>query len=37
MHESWESRRSAGTLDDLDPDLLARARTGAGLSAWTDE
>ena len=37
MHESWESRRSPCTLDDLDPDLLARARAGAGLSAWTDK
>ena len=37
MHESWESRRSPCTLDDLDPELLARARAGAGLSAWTDE
>ena len=36
MHESWESRRSPCTLDDLDTDLLARARAGAGLSAWTD-
>ena len=37
MHESWESRRSPCTLDDLDSQLLARARAGAGLSAWTDE
>ena len=37
MHESWECRRSPCTLDDLDPGLLARARAGAGLSAWTDE
>ena len=36
MHESWESRRSPCTLDDLDPEVLARARAGAGLSAWTD-
>ena len=37
MHESWESRRSPCTLNDLDLELLARARAGAGLSAWTDE
>ena len=37
MHESWESRRSPCTLNDLDPELLARARAGAGLAAWTDE
>ncbi len=37
MHESWESRRSPCPLDDLDSQLLARARAGAGLSAWTDE
>ena len=37
MHESWECRRSPCTLDDLDPELLTRARAGAGLSAWTDE
>ena len=37
MHESWECRRSQCTLADLDPELLAQARAGAGLSAWTDE
>ena len=37
MHESWESRRSPCPLDDLDSQRLARARAGAGLSAWTDE
>ena len=37
MHESWECRRSQCTLEDLDPALLARARAGAGLAAWTDE
>ena len=37
MAESWESRRSSITLDDLDERLLARARQGAGLSALSDE
>ena len=37
MHESWESRPSPCTLDDLDPELLARARAGAGRSEWSDE
>lgn len=37
MHESWECRRSQCTVKDLDPELLAQARAGAGLSAWTDE
>ncbi len=37
MHESWECRRSPCTLADLDPELLAQARAGAGLSACTDE
>jgi ATP-dependent DNA helicase RecG len=37
LAESWESRPSACTLADLDPALIARARQGAGLAAWTDE
>ncbi|WP_419938962.1 ATP-binding protein [Candidatus Palauibacter sp.] len=37
MYESWESRRSSCSLEDLDPKLLARARAGAGLSALSDE
>ncbi len=37
MAESWESRRSSITLDDLDGRLLERARQGAGLSALSDE
>ena len=37
MAESWESRRSSITLDDLDERLLERARQGAGLSALSDE
>ena len=37
MYESWESRRSSCSLEDLDPELLARARSGAGLSALSDE
>ena len=37
MAESWESRPSPCTLQDLDRDLLARARQGAGLSAWSDQ
>ena len=35
--DSWESRRSTTTLADLDPELLARARHGAGLTALSDE
>lgn len=35
--ESWESRPSALTLADLDLTLLARAKQGAGLAAWSDE
>ena len=37
MYESWESRRSSCSLEDLDPELLARARAGAGLSALSDD
>ena len=37
MYESWESRSSSCSLEDLDPKLLARARAGAGLSALSDE
>ncbi len=37
MYESWESRRSSCSLEDLYPKLLARARAGAGLSALSDE
>ena len=35
--ESWESRPSSTTLDDLDPALIAQARRGAGLTALRDE
>lgn len=37
LAESWESRPSACTLEDLDRDLIARARKGAGLAALSDE
>ena len=37
LAESWEARPSPLSLSDLDPELLARARAGAGLSALTDE
>lgn len=37
LAESWESRPSTCTLADLDRSLIARARQGAGLVAWTDE
>ena len=37
MYESWESRRSSCSLEDFDRKLLARARSGAGLSALSDE
>ena len=37
MVESWESRPTSCTLDDLDSQLLAKARQGAGLSSLTDE
>lgn len=37
LAESWESRPSACSLADLDRALIARARQGAGLAAWTDE
>ncbi len=36
LAESWESRPSTMTLADLDPDLLLRARRGAGREAWSD-
>ncbi len=36
MHESWESRRSSYSLEDLDSELLVRVRSGAGLSAVSD-
>ncbi|WP_437338403.1 ATP-binding protein [Sorangium sp. So ce394] len=35
--ESWESRPSRMTLADLDPALLARAKTGSGLGTISDE
>ncbi len=37
LAESWESRASSCAVADLDHDLLARARKGAGLAAWGDE
>lgn len=37
MVESWESRPSSASPDDLDHTLLARARKGAGLAALSDE
>ena len=37
MAESWESRPSDSKLDELDDQLLAKARQGAGLSALSDE
>lgn len=36
LAESWESRPSTLTLADLDPELLLRARRGAGREAWSD-
>ncbi len=36
LAESWESRPSTTTLTDLDPELLLRARRGAGREAWSD-
>ncbi len=35
--ESWESRTSPMSPEQLDPALIARARQGAGLSALSDE
>ena len=37
MAESWESRPADSKLDELDDQLLAKARQGAGLSALSDE
>ena len=37
MAESWESRPSNSKLDELDDQLLAKARQGAGLFALSDE
>ena len=37
MAESWESRPSNSKLDELDDQLLVKARQGAGLSALSDE
>lgn len=37
LAESWESRPASCTLDDLDRELIASARQGAGLVAWSDE
>jgi len=37
LAESWESRPAENTLAELDRGLIARARQGAGLAAWTDE
>jgi ATP-dependent DNA helicase RecG len=37
MVESWEARPSALRVPDLDSALLARARSGSGLSALSDE
>lgn len=36
LAESWESRPSTMALADLDPELLLRARRGAGREAWSD-
>ncbi|QDG50208.1 hypothetical protein FIV42_05530 [Persicimonas caeni] len=36
MAESWESRPSPLTLDDLDGELLARAKAGSGLQSASD-
>ena len=36
MAESWESRPADCNLDELDDQLLAKARQGAGLSALSD-
>ncbi len=33
LHQGWESRPSPTTMDDLDPELIDRARQGAGLAA----
>ncbi len=37
LAESWGNRPSSVTLADLDPQLLARARAGAGYPALSDE
>lgn len=37
LAESWGNRPSTITLADLDPQLLARARAGAGYAALSDE
>lgn len=37
LAESWESRPAVCTVADLDRNLIARARHGAGLAAWSDE
>lgn len=37
LSESWESRPSPCSLGDLDSALIARAKEGAGLAAWSDE
>ncbi|MGB5147005.1 MAG: ATP-binding protein [Porticoccaceae bacterium] len=37
LAESWESRPAACTVADLDRELIAQARQGAGLAAWSDE
>ena len=37
MAESWESRPSDSKLDELDDQLLAKARQGAGLFALSDK
>ncbi len=37
LAESWESRPSPAGISDLDGDLIAQARRGAGREAWSDE
>ena len=37
LAESWESRPSPLSLDDLDRNLIGKARQGAGLTEWSDE
>lgn len=37
LAESWESRPAPAGIADLDGDLIARARRGAGREAWSDE